>query len=602
MMRQMRENTKWIMLITAIAFVLLMVFEWGMDLTGQSGAQMAGGEIGRVDGEVISYEEYLVVYRNIYQQQSEAGPISAVMNRQIEDAAWEQVVTQRLLQRELRSRGIRVTDAEIREAAMSAPPPELMSAPAFQTDGQFDITKYHQFLASPALDENFLQQLEGYYRDVIPRSKLYFQSTAGLYVSDGQLWRMYGDANETATVRYIAFNPATIVPESDVTVSDADIRQYYNRNRDDFVRPAQASVRYVAIPRAASASDSAAALARAEAYRAAITGGESFDAVAQRAADSEFLTRTSGEPFTVGRGQLTPVLDRAIFAASPGQTIQPVATQAGYHVVRVESRAADSARIRQLVVPIELSRATEDRLLDRADSLDRAAASVGLDQAANRMGLSVLTSDITPALPILAEVGAIDEGLTWAIEDAEPGDISEVFEADAAYYVLELVSSRPEGVLSLQEARGTIEVLLRQRAMIQRARQLLGDAERRARAGETLEQIAASYNVSVEEAGPFTRGDFVPGMGRLNAAIGAAFGVQPGQISPLVEAENRLFLVQGVERTAASREEWEAQLEEQRARVLQALSDTRWNQLMNALRENAEIIDNRRQVLRSAGA
>ena len=36
MMRQMRENTKIIMLVTAAAFVALMVFEWGMDITGQS--------------------------------------------------------------------------------------------------------------------------------------------------------------------------------------------------------------------------------------------------------------------------------------------------------------------------------------------------------------------------------------------------------------------------------------------------------------------------------------------------------------------------------------------------------------------------------------
>lgn len=36
MMRQMRENTKWIMLVTAMAFVGLMVFQWGMDLSGRS--------------------------------------------------------------------------------------------------------------------------------------------------------------------------------------------------------------------------------------------------------------------------------------------------------------------------------------------------------------------------------------------------------------------------------------------------------------------------------------------------------------------------------------------------------------------------------------
>ena len=32
-MRQMRDNTKWIMIATGVAFVALMVFSWGMDIT-----------------------------------------------------------------------------------------------------------------------------------------------------------------------------------------------------------------------------------------------------------------------------------------------------------------------------------------------------------------------------------------------------------------------------------------------------------------------------------------------------------------------------------------------------------------------------------------
>ena len=43
MMQTLRNNTKWIMLATALAFVALMVFEWGMDMTGRSGSQLAGG-------------------------------------------------------------------------------------------------------------------------------------------------------------------------------------------------------------------------------------------------------------------------------------------------------------------------------------------------------------------------------------------------------------------------------------------------------------------------------------------------------------------------------------------------------------------------------
>src|SRR5690606_555051 len=51
MMRQMREATKPIMLFTALAFVALMVFEWGMDATGRSGGSV--GEIGSVNGDPV---------------------------------------------------------------------------------------------------------------------------------------------------------------------------------------------------------------------------------------------------------------------------------------------------------------------------------------------------------------------------------------------------------------------------------------------------------------------------------------------------------------------------------------------------------------------
>ncbi|MGH7448962.1 MAG: SurA N-terminal domain-containing protein, partial [Longimicrobiales bacterium] len=570
----MRENTKWIMLITALAFVALMVFEWGMDMTGRSSSPVAG-DIGRVNGERISYEEWLAVYRNIYQQQQSAidGPITSAMTRQIEDAAWDQIVTQRLLQQELDRRGIRVSDDEIRDAARLAPPPELQNAPAFQTDGEFDISKYHQFLAQPQ-DPAFLLQLEAYYRDVIPRSKLFFQTSAGLYVTDGQLWRMYRDANETATVEYVAFDPNSLVPDNQVTVTDEQVREYYNEHRDEFVRPAQVTVRYVSLNRAPPAVDSLAAREHAAELRAAAAAGEPFEQVAERAGEGSAQTRFYGDLFTAVRGQSAPALDQAVFSVPIGEVTQPILTQAGYHVIKVESRDGDSAQVRQLVVPIELSRAAEDRLLDRADSLEDAAEAVGLEQSAQRMGLTLRTAEVTPALPILPGVGAIDEGLGWALE-SNPGDISEVFEADESFYMLELVTRREEGPLPLEEASATIRTLLMRAAKIQRARVILAQTEQGARAGEPLADVAREHDVPVSQAGPFTRGDGSPGLGRLNAAVGAAFALRPGQTSPLIEADGQLFLIRGIARQDASRSAWQAQLEDQRARVLQALSDTR---------------------------
>ncbi|CAN5672062.1 peptidylprolyl isomerase [soil metagenome] len=605
MMRQMRENTKWIMLVTVLAFAALMVFEWGMDMSGQSGAIAAGGELGRVNGEVITYEQYIATYRNLYQQQQSAsdGPISRTMNRQIEDAAWDQLVTQTLLQQELRRRNLRVTDDEIRQAALYAPPPDLQSAPEFQTDGQFDPSKYQQFLAQPGLPEEFLQQLEAYYRDIIPRSKLYFQNTAGMYVSDAQLWRMWRDANETATVRYIAFTPEALVPDAEVSITDQAIRQYYNANRDNFIRPAQAGVRYVVLSRSPMAADTATARQLAAEYRLAAAGGEDFMAVGRRAAGDRPLDRFHGELFQVSRGQTAPELENAVFNTAPGQVAEPVLTQAGFHVIRVEDRQGDLAEVRQILVRIALSDEAEDRLLDRADSLDRAASNANLQQAAATMGLEVRTADISPAVPVLPGVGSIDEDLDWVFSDGEVGETSPVMETEQAYYVLELVSRRDEGALTLQEATPTIRAILVREAKAGRARQMLADAERRVRAGEPLEQVATAYGTAVSDAGPFTRGEFVPGLGRLNAAVGAAFGLRAGETSPLIEAEQQLFLIRSVARQEASRTGWQAQIEEQRQRTIQAISDTRWNQFMVALKEDANIVDNRRELLgRTAAA
>jgi peptidyl-prolyl cis-trans isomerase D len=603
MMRQMRENTKWIMLITAIAFVALMVFEWGMDLTGRSGAEAAGGELGRVNGQIITYEEYLAIYRNLYQQQQQASdePISSAMNRQIEEAAWNQLVAQRLLEQELRRRGIRVTDEEIRQAALYAPPPELQQAEEFQTDGQFDPVKYQQFLASPNLPDEFLRQLESYYRDIVPRSKLYFQTTAGLTISDAQLWRMYRDANETATVRYIRFSPEAMIPDGEVSVTDQAIRQYYNAQRSNFIRPAQAGVRYVYLDRSPTAADSVAARELAQSTRQALQAGEEFEAVARRAAGENERARVPTDPFPVARGQASPELERAIFETPVGEVAEPVLTSAGYQLVRVESREGEMAQVRQIVLPVTLRREAEDRLLDRADSLERAADRSTLEQAAAQMGLPVRTAELSPALPFLPGVGPIDEGIDWAFDEAEIGETSPVLEGDQAYYVLELVSRREEGTLSLQEATPTIRTVLLREAKLGRARERLTDAERRARAGEPLEAIAQAWNNAVEDAGPFSRNTFVPGIGRLNAAVGAAFGLRPGETSPLIEAEGQLFLIRSVDREEASRTEWQAQAQEQRARVLQALADMRWNQFMVALRESAEIVDNRNVILRRAG-
>ncbi len=593
MMRTMRDNTKWIMMITALAFAALMVFEWGMDITGRTAGL---SELGEVDGVPVMYDQYQFTYRNLYEQtqlgQEEA--ITSDQNLELEDAAFDEVVTQILIQRELERRGIRVSDDEIRQAARFSPPPQYQALEAFQTDGLFDMEKYQSYLATAS--ESALLVLEAYYRDVIPRTKLMRQLSTGIYLPDAALWSAYRDENEQVEVRYLALDPATRVGDEEVEVTDSEVTSYYRENRDDFATPARAAVITVVVDKDPSAADTVAARERADEIRQEILDGADFAELAQEESADEGSAAIGGDLGTFTRGVMVAEFDSAAFSAPLEAITEPVRTQFGWHLIEVMSRTADSASARHILVPVERTDASEIELLTTADSLEVLGEDLTLAEAAAELGLESNAVDITEEFPFVMGAGQVREGSEWAFEEAEPGDVSPVFENAEAFYALELVGREPEGFLSIEQARSSIERTLRLEKKLASA---LEQAEEAVREGETLEQIAARLEADIEEPPTFSRSDFVPGLGRQNAIIGTAFGLAPGQLSGVVEANGRAFVLELVDRIPADSTAWEEQRVVQRAMVAGTVGQQRLEQWITGLRERARIVDRRREVFRA---
>jgi peptidyl-prolyl cis-trans isomerase D len=604
MLRQMRDRRviSVIIITSIVAFVGLMVFAWGMDITGQSGAAATGGELGRVNGEPITAEEWNLAYRNLAEQQQRqrpGQPISAALQRQIEESAWEQLITQKLVSQELRRRNIEVTEKEIRDAARFAPPPEFMNNEVFQTNGQFDPNKYAAFLSSPSVDDQMLLQLEAYYRDIIPRSKLFYQVTSGAYLPDSELWRIFRDAKETASIKFIAIDPDRVVPDAAVSVPAREVEKYYKDHREEFRRPASGRIRYVTISRVPTAQDSATALERANRVRQAALA-DFAKAASTESADS--VTRTTGGRLpTLRRGMTSPVFEDKAFTVPIGQVSEPFLSQFGYHIIKVEARSADTAAVHHILLPVALSQQNEERLLDLADSLETLGERMSLADAAKQMNLRVRDGDINDRAPFLAPVGQADDVAQWAFrEGAEIGEVSPVFDTPSAYYMAELVSRVDEGIPELKAVSAEIERMLKVRKKVEQAKPQARAILDRIRGGQGIEAAAASARMAAQTAGPFTRLEFVPGMGRANAAVGTAFGMKPGQVSDVVEAENMLFIIQLFEKKEANRAEFEAQKAQQRERTTPALAEQRWNSFLAALREDAKIVDNRAALQRQA--
>ena len=603
MMQLIRSTSGKILVpIIILAFVGWMVLEIGLEVTGGGGRRP--GELGSVNGTVITAEAYNQAYQGLMAQARASGQdVTPEMEARIADQAWQQLVDDALIRQELKRRGIRATSEEVVWAARNQPHPSLAQQEIFQTDGRFDLAKYRQFLAGPQLTADMARELEAYYRDAIPREKLYRQVAAGRYLSDAELWRAFRDQNEAATVDYVQLDVNRLVPQAPA-VSDADVERYYRENRERFRRQEGARVKVAFIPKTITEADRQATIRRAAELRAEIAGGADFAQVAQRESDDPGSAAAGGDLGTFTRGQMVAAFDSAVFSLPLNEVSQPVVTEYGAHLVQVQSRSGDTATARHILLEFQKDPAALDSLEDRMASVADAAGEQGLVKAAQAAGITVREGvPVTRQSPYIPGVGGAVEALSFARDaDADPelGRVSEVLESDQALYLVEVEDYYGAGIAPLAVVAPQIHAQLEQERRRAAATREAEKLVAQVRGGSTLEQVAQANGLTVQRAGPFTRVEANPALGQTNAAIGAAFATPIGQVSPVVETPAGLYIIRPVERTEASREVFEQQKQALRAQAIATVQQDLFGQWLTGAREAADIEDNRARMMQQS--
>jgi peptidyl-prolyl cis-trans isomerase D len=601
MMRTMRSIAPWIMAIVAVSFVGWMVFEVGMDVRGQStGAPL--DEVARVNGQKIDVQTFYAAVRQTQEMQRQQGaPPTTTLEeqRQLEDQVLEQIVQQILLNDEYRRQEITVTDDELRQALRFAPLPELREVEIFQTDGQFDLEKYQRYLLSGA-DPNFALALEQRYREELPRIKYFERIAQGANVSGAKLWQVYRDQNDSVTATVVALVPAVLVADEEIEVSEDALRAYYEAHADEYEQPAQAHVSYVTISRVPNAADSTTALERARAIREEIIAGTDFEAVAARESADSANRDTGGDLGEVERGAFVPPFEEAALALRPGQLSQPVLTRFGYHIIRLESRDGDTYHPRHILVPIEPFGEHLDIVDRQADSLDMLAADQDdptiLDSVAVDMGVEVRAAPpLRQGTRMVIGSDFVPDVGVWAFE-SPPGQTSNVIETRNAYYVFRLDSIIPAGTAPLEDV---VEQVRRDAATQQkweRTRELAQAIAAAVDAGTSLEEAAEQHRAQARPIGPFTRANPGPALVEAPEAVGAAFGLQLGQVGGPFESEFAIFLVEPTRFRWADSTAFTAQLGDLRNQALQQARQARLQLVLASVRQSADVVDSRREL------
>ena len=113
-------------------------------------------------------------------------------------------------------------------------------------------------------------------------------------------------------------------------VTDAQITQYYNKNKSKFATPERRDLRIVLTK----------SQAKAQQAKRALGSGQSWQSVAKRFSIDQASKSQGGKLTGVAKGQQEKALDDAIFKAQKGKLVGPVKTQFGYYVLEVSKVTA----------------------------------------------------------------------------------------------------------------------------------------------------------------------------------------------------------------------------------------------------------------------
>jgi parvulin-like peptidyl-prolyl isomerase len=144
---------------------------------------------------------------------------------------------------------------------------------------------------------------------------------------------------------------------ADQLVADADIEQYYRDHPSDFdeIRVRHILISTQPVPEGedeAEAKDAKdkkppskpktltkeEALKKTQALLERARKGEDFAKLASENSDDPGSKDKGGEYDFFGRGKMVPEFDKAAFALKPGEISEPVETQFGFHIIKLEER------------------------------------------------------------------------------------------------------------------------------------------------------------------------------------------------------------------------------------------------------------------------
>jgi peptidyl-prolyl cis-trans isomerase D len=625
MLNVMRKNAQsWLIKIILGAIVVVFVF-WGVgSFTNKQASRVA-----EVNGEPISIEAYRTAYNNMVEQYRRrfGGQLTDEMlemlnvKRQVVD----QLVGQSVILQEAERQGLRVTDEELAAS--------IAKIPAFQRNGSFDSRLYRNLLTRlrmtpEGFEVNQRQQLMVQkISDLVVASAFvgpeevrerYDYENAGVnldyvLVDPARYEDITADADELATyyekhqenyktapqvkVRYVLFSPADY--EDQVSVDTEEIEAYFRNNPDEFREEKTVAARHILLKVAPDADTETVAKRRQEAadIAAKAKAGEDFAELAKTY--SEGPTKDSGGNLgAFKRGTMVkPFADKA-FSMQVGEISDPVKTQFGWHIIKVEKvnpeKVEDLATATPKIEKKLREQKTKALAFDTAESLyEEVFTPEEFTQITAERGLTLVDSDFFEQDKGPAANIPNKRQFAQAAFNLPVNEVSEIIDLDTAYAILQVVAKKEAEVQALEAVKERVMADLLKEKRGEKAKSV---AETMLAAAKTedsdLAKAAAAEGFNLKSTGVFKRNDSIPGIGYERDLAQAAFALtsQNPLGDKVFKAGKGYFLIRLNVRESADPSGFDEQEETIRQRLVQQKQNEVYEQWLADAKARAEIV------------
>lgn len=346
----LKSATAWVLFS---AIIVVFVF-WGLS-PHHAGVQQ-GGTAAQVEGEIVSMAEY-VERSEILSQSPQFAQLeqfgAEFARRYIHQQAIQNLIDERLLGRNLAKMGVMTSDAQVRDT--------IMGIQAFQEDGRFSHTRYLNYLQATRQEA---ADFEGKVRRQLAVSAASKTFAAALRPVPQEAKLLKAAEDMKANVEGVSVPTENLVIPETVSAADvksflatgnvdgvsggepnARIKNYYETHKEEFNQPERAKVRHILI-KAEKGNAEAIAKAKASANDIAqkLRAGGDFAKVAKEKSDDPGSKNQGGLIDYFSRGSMVPQFEEYSFTGPIGKISDPIQTDFGFHIIKVEDRKAAQKR------------------------------------------------------------------------------------------------------------------------------------------------------------------------------------------------------------------------------------------------------------------